>query len=113
MPDHDRLSSLILAHWSLYHPLMLAEFQRQNRLQWELEQTAEQFADMMYEMVSVRKLEYHRAWELAMQEFLLPEESSLMNPSSPPAASESPTPTGSEWVARMRNPKRTSRPSGS
>jgi hypothetical protein len=76
MAEHDRLSSLILEHWSRYHPSMLEELRSQNRLQQELEATAERFTDLMYDLVSVRKMEYHRAWELAIQEFLLPEESS-------------------------------------
>ena len=37
MKDHDRLSSLILEHWSRYHPKMLAELRRHNRLQQTLE----------------------------------------------------------------------------
>ena len=113
MPDHDRLSNLILTHWSRYHPSMLAELRQQNRLEEQLEATAEQFTDLLYELVSVKKLEYHQAWELAVQQFLLPEESSSTSLSGPPATSTSPSPTESEWAARMRRPKRTSRPSGS
>jgi hypothetical protein len=105
MNTHDRLTSLILKHWSRYHPSMLAELQQQNRLQQELEQTAEAFADLMYELVAVKKMEYHQAWELAVEEFLLPEESSSTSPSVPAATSASPTPTASEWVARMKKRK--------
>jgi hypothetical protein len=90
MPDHDRLSSLILEHWSRYHPRMLARLRHENRLEQTLEETARQFADLMYDLVSVKKMEYHQAWELAIEQFLLPEESSL-SPSrkkSLPATSE-------------------------
>ena len=113
MPDHDRLSSLILAHWSRYHRSMLLQLQLEGRLQEELDRTAEHFTDRMYELVLVRKMEYHQAWELLIHEFLLPEESSSTSPNDPPAISASPMPTESEWVARMRKRKRTSRPSGS
>jgi hypothetical protein len=113
MPDHDRLSSLILAHWERYQPTMLQHLRQQNRLQQELEATSERFAELIYELVTVRKMEYHQAWEIAVSEFLLPEESSSTNPSNPPAISESPPPTVSDWAARMRRPKRTSKPSGS
>ena len=75
MPDLDRLSSLILAHWTRYHPKMLAQLQRENLLQQTLEETAERFADLLYDLVSVRKMEHHQAWELAISEILLPEES--------------------------------------
>jgi hypothetical protein len=76
MPDHDRLSSLILEHWSRHHPKMLAELRQQNRLQQTLEETAERFSHLLYDLVSVKKLEYHQAWEIAIREILLPEESS-------------------------------------
>ena len=76
MEDHDRLSSLILEHWSRYHPKMLAQLRQQNRLEQTLEETAERFTDLLYDLVSVKKMEYHQAWELAIQEILLPEESS-------------------------------------
>jgi hypothetical protein len=76
MPDRDRLSSLILDHWSRYHPSMLARLQQTNQLEETLQETAERFADLLYDLTSVRKMEYHQAWELAIQEILLPEESS-------------------------------------
>ena len=77
MADHDRLSNLILEHWGRYHPRMLAELKQQNRLQQTLEETAERFAEILYDLVSVKKMEYHQAWEIAIREILLPEESSL------------------------------------
>jgi hypothetical protein len=51
MPDRDRLSSLILKHWSLYHPSMLAQLERENRLEQVLEETAQQFSDLLYNLV--------------------------------------------------------------
>ena len=76
MPDQPRISSLILTHWSRYHPSMLARLRQENRLEQTLEETAQRFTDLLYDLVSVRKMEYHQAWELAIHEFLLPEESS-------------------------------------
>ena len=77
MSGHDRLSSLILDHWSRYHPRMLAQLRRQNLLQRTLEETAERFSDLLYDLVSVKKMEYHQAWEIAIREILPAEESSL------------------------------------
>jgi hypothetical protein len=77
MPDRDRLSSLILDHWSRYHPSMLARLHQENQLDETLQETAERFADLLYDLTSVRKMEYHQALELAIQEILLPEESPL------------------------------------
>ena len=89
MPDHDRLSSLILEHWSRYQPLMLKWLREQKMLETALSDTAEQMSDRLYELVSVRGMEYNQAWELVIHEFLLPEESSPTsspNPQPPPAA---------------------------
>jgi hypothetical protein len=47
MRDHDRLSNLVLNHWCLYSPSMLEELRQQNRLDESLEETAQQFADLM------------------------------------------------------------------
>jgi hypothetical protein len=89
MPDRDRLSNLILEHWSRYHPSMLAQLKREGRLDRELEKTAQQFADLLYDLTSVKKMEYTQAWELAVNQFLLPEEPSSTSPktSHPPATS--------------------------
>jgi hypothetical protein len=87
MADHDRLASLILDHWIRYHPSMLARLRQENRLQEALEETAEHFTDLLYDLVSVKKMEYHQAWELATREILLPEESSSTStPKSGPRA---------------------------
>lgn len=56
---------------------MLAELRQQNRLRQTLEETAERFANLLYDLVSVKKLEYHQAWEIAIREIVLPEESPL------------------------------------
>jgi hypothetical protein len=90
MSDHDRLSSLILAHWNRYQPSMLSRLRRENRLATALEETARQMSDLMYELVSVRRMEYGQAWEIATAQFLLPEEESSSTPSpndAPPVTS--------------------------
>ena len=96
MPDRDRLSNLILAHWSRHCPLMLAELRQQKRLHQALEETAERFTDLLYDLISVHKMSYHQAWEMAVDEMLPPEGSfsTSSQPFDPPATSKSPTPTG-------------------
>jgi hypothetical protein len=92
----DRLSKMILVHWQLYHPKMVLRLQRENKLEQALEETADQFNDLLYELIAVRKMEYHQAWELAIDQMLLPEEStSTSSPrTSHPAISGSLMPTG-------------------
>jgi hypothetical protein len=74
MSDHDRLSSLILEHWSRYHPSMLAHLRQENQLERTLEETAQNF-DLLYDLTSVKKMARHQAWEIAIHEILQPEES--------------------------------------
>jgi hypothetical protein len=89
MAEHDRLSSLVLAHWSRCQPKMLAQLRRDGRLETALHETTERMTDFLYELVSVKKMEHHQAWEMMLNEFLLPEESSStasLSP-APPATS--------------------------
>ena len=74
MNHRDKISSVILAHWQRHQPTMVAQFRQKNRLEKELEATAQQFSDRMYELTAVKKMDYRAAWEMAIHEFLLPEE---------------------------------------
>ena len=80
----DILRSLILTHWQNYHPTMVEEWKRENRLETELEATAEQFSDLMYRLTVIEKMAYSAAWEIAIDQFLLPDEeessSTMENP---------------------------------
>jgi hypothetical protein len=89
MADQLRLSNLILEHWNRYHPSMVEELRQRNGLDAALAETTDQFSELLYQLVSVRKMEYHQAWEIAVHQFLLPEESSsTSNPKpGPPAIS--------------------------
>ncbi len=71
------LQNLILKHWQQHHPRMLAQFQRENRLEEEVTKTAQQFDDLMYRLVIEQKMDYQAAWEIAIDQFLLPEDESL------------------------------------
>ncbi len=74
------LRSFVLTHWENYHPTMLEQFKKENRLEAELVATTGQFSDLMYELVMVKKMNYQSAWEIAGDQFLLPEEeASLTN----------------------------------
>jgi hypothetical protein len=82
VPDHDRLSNLILSHWCLYQPSMVDWLRQEKLLESALEETAERMSDRLYDLISVRKMDHHQAWELAIREFLSAEElSSTPSPS--------------------------------
>ncbi len=69
---------------------MLARLRQENHLEQTLQETAEQFTGLLYDLISVKKMEYHQAWEIAIEEILLPEESSSTSSQrkSRPATSE-------------------------
>ena len=77
---NDLLSSLILTHWRNYQPTMLAQFKKENRLEAELEATANQFSDLIHQLVVIEKMSYPAAWEIAVEQFLLPEEEQNQDP---------------------------------
>jgi hypothetical protein len=69
MAEKDRLSRLILRHWQEHCPRMVEELRAHNLLANALAEATERTADLLYELVSVQKLEYRVAWEKAMQEW--------------------------------------------
>lgn len=83
MNSYDRISSIILTHWQNHHPKKVEQFQKENRLEAELEATVEQFSDLMYELTVVKKMGYQEAWEIAVNQFLLPEEESSSTTPNP------------------------------
>ena len=97
--SYDKISHIILTHWKNYHPKMVAEFQQENRLEAELEATAQQCTDLHYQLTVVQKMGYQEAWEIVTEQFLLPEEpeeeessSTSRNLPDHPATSASPRP---------------------
>jgi hypothetical protein len=96
MQENSRLSHMILRHWQEHRPQMVEELRNQSRLEQTLAQAEEQTAELLYELVSVQKMQYHTAWEMATREWaFLPTEdprpistpSSQSQKKSPPATS--------------------------
>lgn len=85
------LGEKILRHWREHCPQMVRDLEQQNRLDqavWEAQETT---GDLLYELVSVKKMNYPAAWELAAQEWALPESGSEEETSGdlPPPANPS------------------------
>ena len=75
MVNRTRLGEMILSHWQENRPQMVKDLQRQNRLEEAVSEAQELTGDLLYELVSVQKLDYQAAWEMAMREWaLLPNE---------------------------------------
>jgi hypothetical protein len=80
--QENRLANMILLHWRSHRPQMVAELERSQRLSQAVQEAQERAADLLYEFLSVRKMQFSQAWELAMRECLLPEDSpSSLTPS--------------------------------
>jgi hypothetical protein len=80
--QENRLANMILLHWRAHRPQMVAELERSNQLSQAVQEAQERAADLLYEFLSVRKMQFNQAWELAMRECLLPEDSpSSLTPS--------------------------------
>jgi hypothetical protein len=99
MDDNTRLAQMIHSHWLKHQPQMVEELEHKNMLSQALHQAQERTADILYELVSVKKMDYQAAWELATEGWALPETEALLKepssvnpnpspPSSPRATSE-------------------------
>jgi hypothetical protein len=86
MKERTALGVTILDHWRENCPQMVEDLKKQNRLDLAVFEAQEKTGDLLYELVSVRKMDYQAAWELAMQEWALPQEESL--PATPQSSKD-------------------------
>ena len=72
MYERNRLGQMILEHWQKHRPQMVAELRETNQLDQTIYEFQEMTGDLLYELVSVQKMDYQAAWEIAMREWALP-----------------------------------------
>jgi hypothetical protein len=65
---------LFLTHWQTYHPTMYQEMVQAGTLEAMLDSAALQLDDLLYTLVVEQQMDYSAAWEIAINQFLLPEE---------------------------------------
>ena len=82
MPENTRLAQMIHSHWLKHQPGMVEELTRKNLLSQALQLAQERTADLLYELISVKKMDYQAAWELATEGWALPETEALPQESS-------------------------------
>jgi hypothetical protein len=68
--------NLLLTHWRAYHPTMYQEMVQANTLEAMLDAAALRLDELLYTLVVEQQMEYAAAWEIAIEQFLLPEEGS-------------------------------------
>jgi hypothetical protein len=76
MDEKTRLQTTILTHWQSHCPRMVEELRNCNRLQEAISHAEARATEVLYQLLSVEKMQYQDAWEMAMQE-CLPSTSSL------------------------------------
>jgi hypothetical protein len=69
MDEKNRLQQMILKHWQAHRPQMVEELRRSNQLEQAISAAEERTADLLYELISVKKMEYQEAWEQATREW--------------------------------------------
>jgi hypothetical protein len=72
MQEQTRLREMILKHWLAHRPQMVAELRRKNQLEQAISDAEARTADLLYELLSVKKMQYQDAWELATREWAFP-----------------------------------------
>ena len=90
MQHASRLAQMIHSHWLKHCPGLVEELTAKGQLAQALQETEERTADLLYELISVKKMQYQAAWELATQEWSLPETEALPKESSSASPSQSP-----------------------
>ena len=69
MDELNRLGEKILRHWQEHRPQMVKELRQSNTLEQSVREAQERTGDLLYELLSVQKMEYHAAWEIATREW--------------------------------------------
>ena len=82
MQHASRLAQMIHSHWLKHCPGLVEELTAKGRLAQALQETEERTADLLYELMSVRKLQYQPAWELATMEWTVAGTEALREESS-------------------------------
>jgi hypothetical protein len=99
------LGEKILRHWREHCPQMVRDLEQKNRLDEAVLEAQETTGDLLYELVSVKKMNYPAAWELAMQEWALPQSDSQDETTTgdlPPPPNPSGTSTRQNSAATFR-----------
>ena len=68
MYERNRLGQMILEVWQKRRPQMVEELHTTNQLDQTIYEAQETAGDLLYELVSVQKMDYQAAWEIAMRD---------------------------------------------
>lgn len=81
MTEQTGLGQAIEKHWREHRPRMVKELVKKKLLNQAVLEAQELTGNLLYELVSVKRMDYHAAWELVMREWaLLPEKRAATKP---------------------------------
>ena len=69
MDEKNRLQEMILSHWLVHRPQMVEHLRKNNQLEQAITEAEERTSDLLYDLVSVKKIQYQDAWEQATREW--------------------------------------------
>ena len=98
MMERTALGEAILKHWREHCPRMVQDLEKNNRLDQAVFEAQEKTGDLLFELISVKKMDYQPAWEIATREWAFPPGEDL-----PP---KSPPPSGKSSRKKKRRPRR-------
>jgi hypothetical protein len=72
MEEKNRLQQMILKHWLAHRPRMVEELRKKNQLEQAIAEAGQRTSDLLYDLLSAKKMQYQEAWELATREWAFP-----------------------------------------
>lgn len=100
------LGEKILKHWRENRPQMVADLEKISRLEEAVLEAQELTSDLLYELVSVQKMDYQAAWELATKDWaFLPAEARPLRNLQRKSSKSSSGKSNRRW-RRRRAPRR-------
>ena len=106
MKQRTALGEQILKHWRENRPQMVSDLENNNRLEQAVLEAQELTGDLMYELVSVQKMDYHAAWELATRDWAFLPSEARPHRGSTGKSSTGKSPSGKSSRSRPRRLRR-------
>jgi hypothetical protein len=112
--ERTALAGAILKHWQENCRRMVRDLEQQNRLEQSVFKAQETAGDLLFEPVSVKKMDYPAAWELATREWALPQKGNQgedLPPTLNPSAETSKSAKSRSATSHRMHPRRRRRTS--
>src|ERR1035437_2420723 len=113
MKERTAFGEAILKHGREHCPQMVRDLEQKNRMDQAVFETQEKTGDLLYELVSVKNMDYQAGWEPAREEWALlqgenksEKESADLPPATPPSSAKSKSRSATSHRSRPRGRRR-------